>query len=800
MDQKKRAKLNKILLIIAIVLIIMAIIVTIIYFVWQNEEEETYEDTVIANNYFAEITVDLEEKTVERDEEETTLVNEFGVTEEEETTILSSEEELRSFFIDSTFEVQVKDGIAHITNDYQTKKLIVEAEDTANLTFKEDYIEEALEIQEGVFILTFDTQKRAKDAYENLSSLDGITKVTTDQVLLISTINDESQTVYGETTDEEESADDKVYGVSAMGLDNFKDIINENGNPSDIVVATIGYGACINNSYFDGRITENYYNFIEDSTNVYETISQGSRMLEVIAESTTDNVKIMPLMVINSEGYTSTSVIIEAIAYAVENSDVIFYEFINTEDYMIDLVLKNAFKENVPVCTITVASEDEEEDSDADINYPANNSTTIAVSSIDKSETLASYSGTGDYIDFTAFSTDVEEIFNSSSTVSKWSGISYSSAEIVSAIALIKTYHKDYTILEVYNELRNYCVDLGDEGKDEKYGYGYPNFAGLTISDLDSEAPVFEEVIYSDEDWEEEKTIQIKANDNIRVYGWAITTSDSVPSEWNELEEVTSTIDVTGTVDKNGTYYVWITDSAGNTANQTVEISKVDNTAPEISYTIDDSTQDSENYVTISFTATDDGVGLDDTPYSLDGENWGADSNQLKVTENGRYTVYARDAVGNVSEKEIVVSTFPQEGTATYEEDNLIKSIVVSTSWTNNTNDEVIITFNNNITIAGWAITTTNTVPNTFTSVSTSTNSNSTSTTNTNNTTNSTSTNSTNNTTNSSTNTTSSSSSSSRSYVSISVSLDADTEYYAWLKDEDGNTYSQVFTISKVEI
>ena len=795
MNSQKRAKLNKVLLIIAILLIIMAIIVTVIYFVWQSEEEETYEDKVTANNYFAEITIDLEEKTVERDEEETTLVNEFGVTEEEETTILSSEEELRNFFMDSTFEVQVKDGVAHITNDYQTKKLIVEASDTANLTFKEDYIEEALEIQDGVFILTFDTQKRAKDAYENLSTLEGITKVTNDQVSLISTINDESQTVYGET-EEEEDTDYKVYGVSAMGLDNFQNIINENGNPSDIVVATIGYGACIDNSYFDGRITENYYNFMEDSTNVYETIAQGSRILEVIAESTTDNVKIMPLMVINSEGYTSTSVIIEAIAYAVENSDVIFYEFINTEDYMIDLVLKNAFKEDVPVCTITATTEDEDSDSDSDedINYPANNSTTIAVSSIDKSETLANYSGTGNYIDFTAFSTDVEEIFNSSSTVSKWSGVSYSSAEIVSAIALIKTYHKDYTILEVYNELRNYCVDLGDEGKDEKYGYGYPNFSGLTISDLDSEVPVFEEIIYSDEDWEKEKTIQIKANDNIRIYGWAITTSDETPSEWNELEEVTSTIDVTGTVDENGTYYVWITDSAGNTANQTIEISKVDNTAPEISYAIDDSTQDSEDYVTISFTATDDGVGLNDTPYSLDGENWGADSNQLKVTENGRYTVYARDAVGNVSEKEIVVSTFPQEGTATYEEGYLIKSIVVSTDWTNNTNNEVIITFNNSITIAGWAITTTNTVPNTFTSVSTSTDSSDTSTTNS--TTNSTS----NTTTNETTNTTSSSSSSSRSYVSISVSLDADTEYYAWLKDEDGNTYSQVFTISKVEI
>ena len=50
--------------------------------------------------------------------------------------------------------------------------------------------------------------------------------------------------------------------------------------------------------------------------------------------------------------------------------------------------------------------------------FPASNSTTIAVSSIDKELKTTSYSGNGDYIDFVASSTDVEEIFNSSSAVS----------------------------------------------------------------------------------------------------------------------------------------------------------------------------------------------------------------------------------------------------------------------------------------------------------------------------------------------------------------------------------------------
>jgi hypothetical protein len=574
-----------------------------------------------------------------------------------------------------------------------------------------------------------------------------------------------------------------------MGLDNFQNIISENGNPSDITIATIGYGACIDNSYFTGRISEDYYNFIEDSKNVYETIPQGSRILEVIAESTTHNIKIMPLVVIDAENYTTTASIIKAISYATQNSDVICYEFINKDDYMINLALKNAFKENVPVCCVTSSAVEEDE------NYPANNSTTIAVSSIDKTSKITSFSGSGDYVDFAAYSTDVEEIFDTSSSVSKWSGALYSNAQIVSAIALIKTYHKDYTILEVYNELRNYCVDLGEEGKDEKYGYGCPNFSNIKISDLDKSSPEIQEIIYDNENWAKSKDIQIKANDNIRILGWAITKTEKEPSEWNKLETLTASIDVTQTIEENGTYYIWVTDSAGNTTNKTIEINKVDANPPEIKYAIDNSKQDSDGYVTINISATDDASGLNETPYSLDGENWGTENNQLKVTENGRYKVYARDALENISEKEIVIDTFPQEGVATISDGEIIKSIVVSSSWVGDTNKEVRISFKNNFNVIGWAITEKNEVPEYFNSVGQE----DTSTSNTNSDT------STNTIENSTVNETATDYLDDEfeddyNYVTITVSLKANTQYYAWIKDNQGNIVSQSFSVSKVEI
>lgn len=550
---------------------------------------------------------------------------------------------------------------------------------------------------------------RTKAAYEYFKEQDWITNIEKDEIWIDEPVNDESQTIYGQEKEEEIQQKYRTYGIGAMGLNNYKKIINENGNPANIVIATIGYGARINDQYFEGRINENYYNFIENNKNIYETLPQGSRILEVLKESTTDNVKILPLVVVSKEYYTSKSSIIEALSFATKNSDVICYEILNKENYMINLVLKNAFKENIPVSCPTKKVEKEEEKV-----YPAEDSTTIAVSSIDKSSKPTSYSGSGEYIDFVAYSTDIEEIFEENSSVSMWSGIQYSNAHLVSCIAMIKTYEKEYTILEIYNMLRNYCVDLGHKGKDKLYGYGVPNFSEIKIKDIDKKSPEIKEVIYDNEKWEFRKNIHIKAEDNIKIEKWGVTESQEAPKKWTTLEGNNSTLEVDYEITKNGIYYIWVSDSAGNTSYRTIKMDKIDTTAPEIRYAIETDKLETEKYVVIKITATDSESGLHEMPYSFDKENWGA-TNELKVTENGRYKVYARDALENVSEKEIKVTEFPMEGYATIQPGSIIQSITVSDNWTGNTNNDVRILLNSDVEIIGWNITKSKKEPTQFT-------------------------------------------------------------------------------------
>ena len=473
MRRKTREKVKKGLIIAGIVLGIILIIVGIILVIKLSQKPQiSYDDGLVGKNYFIEMTIDLNTKTVKRDDIETSLIEEFDISEEQQNLAFTSAEEMRNFLSNSVFDISEENNIFTIKNNYQTKKLMVEADDVKEKVEGEEIVK----VADNLYVLEFYSEKLTRAMYNYYKEQDYIQNIYLDEIFIDEPINDISQTMYGES--QVSLNNYHSLGVTTMGLDNYQKIINDNGNPSEIVVATIGYGVNYQNEIFNNRVLTSCYNFVLDNNDITETIAQGSRIAEVIVDSTTENVKLLPLVVVTKEGYTSLTSIIMAINYAIQNSDVVCYELINSQSEPIDIMLEQAFKENIPVCCSSTSNK---------VNYPANHGMTIAISSLNRNSEIAEYSSQGEYIDFTAPSTDVEEIFNTDTTVSRWSGAGYSNAHITAAIALIKSYNETATILDVYNFLRNYCEDLGDEGKDELYGYGCPKFQNLTIADIISD-------------------------------------------------------------------------------------------------------------------------------------------------------------------------------------------------------------------------------------------------------------------------------------------------------------------------
>lgn len=720
MRRKTRTKVKKGLIIAGITIGVILLIIGIIIAIKLHQQPEiSYDDGITCKNYFKQITINLSNKEVKRDNIETSLKEEFNLSDEEENLAFSSMDEMRKLLSNSVFDISENGQTFTIKNLYQTKSIIVKSKNVKETVDRE----EVTQISENLYVLSFYSEKLTKAMYNYYKDKDYIEKIYYDDVTINKQINDISQTMYGGT--EVDLNNHHSLGATVMGLDNYNNIINENGNPKDIVIGTIGYGINYQNEFFNERISDNYYNFVLNNKDISETIAQGSRIAEVLVDSTTNNVKIMPLVTVTEEGYTSTSSILKAIAYAAKNSDVICYELINTQSEPIDLALESCFKENVPVSCVSSNSQyetstenSEKEENSKEGDYPANHGMTIAVSSLDREMNLADYSGKGDYIDFSAPSTDVEEIFSNSANISRWSGAQYSNAQIAATIALIKTYSKDATILDIYNFLRNFSEDLGDEGKDELYGYGCPKFQNLTIGDIDKTSPEFKEVTFENDTWEVVKQVKIVANDNIRMKDWAITKNENGPDdkEWNAMQAVTPDLDVSSTLTENGKYYIWIRDIAGNTATKEIQIDKIDNTPPEIAYTINKDTLAS-GYVTITVTAEDSQSGLYDSPFSWDKITWSQENSTRTIKENGRYKVYVEDNLGNISEKEILVDCFPQAGTFELKDGNIITNMKVSANWIGNTNNDVEIELNKDLDIAGWQITTDENTPSEFVAV-----------------------------------------------------------------------------------
>lgn len=811
MRRKTRTKVKKGFIIAGIILGIILLIIGIILVIKLHQKPEiSYDDGLTCKNYFTQITIDIGTKEVKRDNIETSLKEEFELSEDETNLAFTSADEMRKMLSNSVFDISENGQVFTIKNPYQTKSIIVKS---ADIKEKVDG-EETLQIADNLYILNFYSEKLTKAMYSYYKDKEYIEKIYLDDVTINNQINDISQTMYGET--EIDLKNHHSLGATVMGLDNYANIINENGNPSDIVIGTIGYGINYQNEFFKDRISENYYNFALNNKDISETIPQGSRIAEVLVDSSTSNVKIMPLVTVTEEGYTTTSSILKAIAYSAKNSDIICYELINTESEPIDIALESCFKENIPVCSVSSNSQYETKENDTnedtsksnkeDGDYPANHAMTIAVASLDRELKLADYSGKGDYIDFAAPSTDVEEIFSNSANISRWSGAQYSNAQIAAVISLIKTYNKEATILDIYNFLRNFTEDLGEEGKDELYGYGCPKFQNLTIGDIDKKAPEFKEVTYENENWEVVKQVKIVATDNIRMKDWAITKNENGPNdtEWTAIKSVTPDLDVTSTITENGKYYIWIRDIAGNTTNQEIQIDKIDNTPPEIAYTINKDTLAS-GYVTITVTADDSQSGLYDSPFSWDKVTWSKENGTRTIKENGRYKVYAEDNLGNIGEKEILVDCFPQAGTYEIFGGNIIDNMTVPADWIGNTNNNVEIVLNKELDITGWQITTDEYTPSEFVAVEGSTVIN-----NNQNDSNNTEVNMPNNVTlneNIQNPETTQENNNTQPQVQprtepivIHTSLDIDKVYYLWIKDSYGNTSYQTFSIHKAVI
>ncbi|MCA0971498.1 S8 family peptidase [Halobacillus litoralis] len=207
----------------------------------------------------------------------------------------------------------------------------------------------------------------------------------------------------------------------------------------------------------------------------------GERVYDQDVAGVAPDVELYSLKAIAKEE-GSTLDIIEAINWCIENDiDIINLSVGSGEDTpLFEEAVNKAYESG-----ILIVGASGNDGQGTDVRYPARYDSVVAVSSVDKQNELSSFSSFGPEVEFTAPGEPIVSTYEDS--YATMGGTSQAAPHITGFLALLKQKHPDMTVAQLRDELRKYTIDLGETGRDEKFGYGfvdYSNYDGVPPEDV----------------------------------------------------------------------------------------------------------------------------------------------------------------------------------------------------------------------------------------------------------------------------------------------------------------------------
>lgn len=330
------------------------------------------------------------------------------------------------------------------------------------------------------YVLQFDTAEDAEAAYYEIVDLYGEEYCFPDEPLSSDALWEAD---YGSTIDtvtDIEPGSYDTWGASYMGMDYLKAQIPYTNLDSQISIAVIDSGLDTSDAKFDGRVdySTSCYIFKENDIAVSnydfsDGLGHGTHVSGIIADCTPDNVRLMVVKAFDDDGSSSALAITTAMQYAIENNASIINMSLgwfseNAAGYtFLDSIISEAKNSGIVICAAAG-----NQAGDVIYAYPAHNEDVFTVTAITSSGYFAtSYSNYGNCVDFCAPGTSVYNTYKNGTKASV-SGTSMATPHVSSAVAYVMLAEPQLSVDEIENLLKSYAVDLGDEGWDEKYGYG----------------------------------------------------------------------------------------------------------------------------------------------------------------------------------------------------------------------------------------------------------------------------------------------------------------------------------------
>lgn len=412
-----------------------------------------------------------------------------------------------------------------------------------------------------MYVFQYANSSQAKDAVAYYNSLSYIKSAMMDSI-----VNTQEDTTDGDF--DTVVLDHLSWGAEILGVDSYRKAIEQKYGTKeipDVYVAVLDTGIDTDNEFLEDRIAfdlgKSFYNsqhyWSGKSKYTFEDDHMhGTHVSGTIVDLTPDNVKIIPVKVLNSDGNGSVSDIMSGIQYIMSLKEQGYNIVAMNMSLAADSTgnestayFDEAYKNNI--MSVVAAGN---ESYYAEEYFPANCRSALTVSALSQNVIyenfpfVSYYSNYGSNIDLCLPGTNVlscvpdDYSYSNDYVISTTGGIyaylsgtSMATPHASALVALYATYMgEDFTAEKAERALKNNAYDLGDTGRDDLFGYGVPSMdMALTDTELSAEPTLSYGAVGSSYHFEDSISVSIKNNNpayNGKTYKIYYTLDGSYPT------------------------------------------------------------------------------------------------------------------------------------------------------------------------------------------------------------------------------------------------------------------------------